>query len=296
MKRSWRSIVMSLAIMMVWTSCSDDALDNTGLSDDAAGKKGNPKSQSLAADYNVSLSSDGYVFTYTITKNEGAKDLGHFIIDLNNCGEESAHLASVLYASIKADDADAYEVDLQDSEGWGTGCSPSSLNFVKFDDLPKASVLELTFKLDMKYDNVTSSGWLKAGISCNTTEIQAPGCPIEECLFGLGSFFSRGAAAWESDVELGGFTYTQEEGKALWFGGNDSNVALKAFFRYVSVVLNNALANAPVGAISTIEAYFTDNGNKLTQGNITNGLFPSTPELSDALNELNDWIAENDCN
>jgi hypothetical protein len=296
MKRSWHSLAMSLIMIMVWTSCSDDTLDNAGLSEDAAGKKGNPKAQSAAGDYNVSISNNGYVFTYTITKNEGAKDLGHFIIDLNNCGDESAHLASVLYASVKADDADAYEIDLQDSEGWGTGCSPSSLNFIKFDDLPKASVLQLSFELDMKYDVATSQGWLKSGISCNAAEIQAPGCPIVDCLFGLGTYFSKGAADWESDVDLGGFTYNQAEGKALWYGGNDNNVALKAFFRYASVVLNGALENAPAAAIEAIEVYFEANENKLTHGNINAGLFPSTPELATALNTLNEWIAENDCN
>lgn len=293
MIKKWFSNLLTLTVFMLVSSCSDDSSDIAGPGDDAAGKSNNPKSQSSASDYNISLATDGYVFTYTITKNSGAKNLGHFIVNLNNCGDQSPHLASILYATITAD-GDTEPVVLDDTEGWGTGCLPVSSNFIKFDNLPAASVLELAFKLDTKYDKKASTGWVKAGTSCNTTPIEAPGCPVEECVYGLGHFFAYGSGAWAHNVELGGFSYTKAEGQALWYGGNDSNKALRAFFRYASLSLNGALDDAPQAAVSEIEGYFTENGNKLTQTNINNGLFNNSG-LDSALSAINTWIEANKC-
>lgn len=293
MKKRWLSIVMTLTIFMVAVSCSDESSDVTGPGDDAAGKGNNPKSQSIASDYNISLATDGYVFTYTITKNPGAKNLGHFIVNLDNCGDQSPHLASILSASVNAD-GHVTAVNLYDTEGWGTGCLPVSSNFIKFDNLPAATELQLSFILDSKYSNVAATGWVKAGTSCNTTSIQAPGCPVTGCVYGLGHFFSNGAAAWASDVTLGGFTYTQAEGNALWYGGNDSNTALKAFFRYAALYLSGVLGDAPQSAVQAIEDYFTNNGNKLTHTNINAGLF-NNATIKTALDEINAWREANQC-
>lgn len=293
MRTNWRSLFLSLAVILVWTSCTDNVMDGAELSDAAAGKSNNPKSQSIAGDYNVSLATNGYTFTYTITKNPGAKNLGHYIVDLDNCGDQSPHLASVLSATVTADGVTT-DVALQNSEGWGTGCSPGSTNFVKFDNLPAASVLELAFTLDSKYGKASSTGWLKAGTSCNSTTIEAPGCPTILCVYGIGHFFSNGSGAWPYDVSLGGFTYNKTEGQALFYGGNDSNVALKAFFRYASLALNGSLGDAPQDAITAIETYFSGNANKLTQANINLGYF-SNSGLGTALSTLNDWIEANKC-
>lgn len=277
-------------MIMVWTSCADNVMDGSELSDAAAGKSNNPKSQSSASDYNVSLASNGSTFTYTITKNAGAKDLGHFIVNLDNCGEESARLARVLSSSVNG-----VATNLDDTEGSGTGCAPTTTNFVKFDNLPKAAVLELSFTLDLKYDTKSSTGWLKAGTSCNSTTIGAPGCPIiDECAFGQGYFFSNGSGAWPNDVVLGGHTYTKAEGQALWYGGYDNNVQQKAFFQYCALYLSGSLAAGPQDAVAAIEAYFTNNPNKLTSANIGLGLFSGT-HLSAARTAIGNWIDENQC-
>ncbi len=279
-------------MILALTSCTDNVMDGSELSDAAAGKSNNPKSQSSASDYNVSLATDGYTFTYTITKNAGAKNLGHFIVNLDNCGDESARLASVLSASVDADGV-VTDVALQNSEGWGTGCSPTTTNFVKFDNLPAAAVLKLSFKLESKYGKTSSTGWLKAGTSCNATTIEAPGCPIELCVYGIGHFFSNGSAAWAQNATLGGHEYTHAEGKALFYGGYDNNVALKAYFRYVAILLSGALEEAPESSIQSIENYFASKP-KLTVSGLAAGTFNSSG-LNDALDALNDWIDENKC-
>lgn len=293
MLRNFRSLFWSLIMILIWTSCSDNVLDGSQTSGDAAGKSNNPKSQSSASDYNVSLNTDGETFTYTITKNPGAKNLSHFIVNLDNCGDQSPHLANVLSASVDADGI-LTSIFLDDTEGKGTGCLPISSNFVKFDNLPSASVLKLSFTLDSKYATASSTGWLKAGTSCNPTPIEAPGCPALDCLYGLGHWFANGSDPWANDVQVGGFTYTKAEGQALWYGGNDSNVALRAFFRYVSLSLNGALGDAPQSAVNEVATYFTNNPNKLTQANIIAGHF-SNSGLNSALSTINTWIEANEC-
>src|SRR5687767_2564924 len=73
---------------------------------------------------------------YTIAKTDpDAKDLGHFIVNLASCGDQSPTATDIVSATVNGVDWSAY---LQTSDGGGTGCEITSANFVKFDDLPAA--------------------------------------------------------------------------------------------------------------------------------------------------------------
>ena len=75
----------------------------------------------------------GSTWTYTITKAApGAKDLGHFIVDFDNCGEQSPSRARILSATVNGVDWLA-QIETTDT---APGCGVASSNFVKFDNLP----------------------------------------------------------------------------------------------------------------------------------------------------------------
>jgi hypothetical protein len=167
------SLFLCLTMTVLWTSCSDDAVDVSAPADEAAGKSAN--SDSHPGDYNISVTYENGIFTYTITKNPGAKGLSHFILNLQNCAENSATFANVLEPTVNGQPA-----EISNSEG-NTGCDVSAIttNFVKFDNLPDADVYIITFKLTYQTHGVVpSTAWLKAGTSCFPYAIDAPCCPL----------------------------------------------------------------------------------------------------------------------
>lgn len=181
-KRTSQFLLISGMLLLV-SSCSDESLDRSARPEHA-GKKAknselnsissNSNSSSSAGDYTISLSIDGKIWTYVITKNGNAKDLSHFIINLQNCAERSATIENIVSATVNGAPA-----TLENSEG-NTGCNVSSVtsNFVKFDDLPEADSYTIVFELDHKFGNfVGTTGWLKAGTSCVAYPILAPCCP-----------------------------------------------------------------------------------------------------------------------
>src|SRR5258706_8650213 len=112
--RKFAKMLFTIAVVLFWTACSDSS-QNVSPSTNA-GAKGSTKSTSNFGDYNVALavSTDGATWTYTITKNAGAKNLSHFIIDLNTCGDESATFDDILWATLNGQ-----PVVFTDTEGQG---------------------------------------------------------------------------------------------------------------------------------------------------------------------------------
>jgi hypothetical protein len=175
-KGRFMSVLFTFAFAVAFTACSDESAD-VAPSADASGKPGvnapNPNSTSSAGDYNIAVSKEGSVWTYVITKNEGAKDLSHFILNLQNCGLRSSTIDNILWAKVNGVDA-----NLSNSEG-NTGCELTTTNFIKFDDLPEADSYTIEFEFDKVIGNyVNSSVWLKAGTSCIEYTVNAPCCPL----------------------------------------------------------------------------------------------------------------------
>ena len=121
----------------------------------------------------TSQAGGGSTWTYTITKaTTDAKDLGHFIIDFNNCGDQSPSLAHIVSATVNGVN---WFGQLEASEG-RTGCDVDSSNFVKFDHLPAADTHVIEFTLDGIYPTVETTGWLNAGRACMRKGLLGPGC------------------------------------------------------------------------------------------------------------------------
>jgi hypothetical protein len=127
--------------------------------------------------YNVAVETSqaggGSTWTYTITKaTVDAKDLGHFIINFSNCGDQSPALAQIVSASVNGMD---WLGQIEASEGTA-GCNVDSTNVVKFDNLPPADTHVIEFTLDDIYPIVETTAWMKAGAACIKSSVLGPGC------------------------------------------------------------------------------------------------------------------------
>jgi hypothetical protein len=126
-------------------------------------------------DVAVLFSQDGEVSTwrYTVTKKAGAKDLGHFILDLATCEGQSPTAADIASATVNGVD---WSANLETTEGGGAGCAVGSTNFVKLDNLPEADTHVIEITLNGVFPPMDTATWLKSGPSCRTTAVLGPGC------------------------------------------------------------------------------------------------------------------------
>jgi hypothetical protein len=173
-------MVAMIALFTLAVGCSDDrevgsSSTGTFLSSSTDNAAPNAKSTSSAGDYNIALTVNGTIWTYVITKNPGAKDLSHFVLNFQNCGANSATISNILWATVNGQPA-----TLESTEG-NTGCNVEAVttNYVKFDDLASASSYTIVFEVDRLFGNfVGTTAWLKAGTSCFAYSVLAPCCPL----------------------------------------------------------------------------------------------------------------------
>lgn len=263
-----KKIILLVAIVVFSTfGCSDEtAIVNSDASMSSASTAKPSASTSQWGDYNISVtvSADGTIWTYTITRlKANAKNLSHFIIDLNNCGDKSATFGDIIWATVNGSPA-----NLTPTEGSGTTCNPqaTTTNFVKFDNLQAATSWVLVLKFDRGYSIADSAAaWIKAGTSCNQGTVSGPGCPTEEyCSFSQGFFFANGAVNngasqfWVNGLTIGGVTYTQAQGNNAWFidRGKGGDQTMNGFFQLGAARLSGVESEVAADA-AIIEAYFT---------------------------------------
>ncbi|WP_008585495.1 hypothetical protein [Niabella soli] len=137
-----------------------------------------PAAQSGAVNtgaYNISLAApsdnDNTVWTYTITKNDQAKDASYFILDLGNRGAEGPTFANIVSAKVNGAD---WTGKITNTSG-NTACDIPSANFVKVDGLGAADQYVIELKLDTIYSRVKTTGWIKSGASCAQQVMDGPG-------------------------------------------------------------------------------------------------------------------------
>ena len=266
------------------------------------GKGGN--SGSAYTDYNVVVTqnADGSEWTYTITKSKAnSKNLSHFIVNLGNCGEESATYSDVIWATVNGNPA-----NMAPTEGSGTTCNPqaSTTNFIKF-NVDSGTSWVIVIKFDRGYYVAQSTSWIKAGTSCNTGTVDAPGCPREEyCSFSQGFYFAGGNndsyLAFVNGLTIGDVTYTREQALAEWDAntGQGADAAMRGFFQLGALLLSELdIEGAGLSAeAALIETYFT-NLNVVTAvsplPNVNNDI--TKDQVSAAAGTIGDWIDANHC-
>lgn len=257
------------------TTNSETTTLNSSTSKVTTNSKASAASTSNFTDYNiaVSVSPDGSQWTYTVTKAKtNAKTLSHFIISLDNCGENSATFSDVISTSING-----VPTDISTTEGSGTGCNPqeTTTNFIKFPSFSAADSWTIVIQFDRGYETfATSAAWIKAGSSCNQGTVPAPGCPKEDrCSYSQGYFFANGANnngasdLWANGLIIGGISYSQTAGMDIWDfnNGKGKDTTLNAFFQLGAVRLSGAESEVASYA-AIIDAYF--NGINVTNSYI----------------------------
>lgn len=144
-----------------------------------AAQRQEPQRPEIAGDsHNVALevseNAGQTTWRYTISKaGPRSKDLGHFVVDFGNCGDESPTIGSIVSVTVNGED---WSDRIESSAGAGGGCDITSANLVKFDKLPPAATHVIEFTLDDVYPPMDASGWLKSGQTCVRTALLAPGC------------------------------------------------------------------------------------------------------------------------
>ena len=161
---------------------------------------------------------------YTITKTTNrTKDLGHFIVDFANCGDQSPKITDIVYATVNGV---KWLDQIEASEG-NTGCDVASANFVKFDNLPAADIYVIEFTLDGIYPPMDTIGWLKSGTSCVRKALLGPGCKGYTRTSAMEADASLEGKLY-SDINtymrLFGFDYTEEPNCTGGFGGHINGV------------------------------------------------------------------------
>ncbi|HEY7184163.1 MAG TPA: hypothetical protein VIC84_22200 [Blastocatellia bacterium] len=186
-----RTILFSILLLLAAGAIV--AKRESAIADTAAARQSqNPGSYNVG--FQLSQAGNNTTWRYTITKTAArTKDLGHFIVNFGNCGDQSPTIADILSATINGVD---WMGQIKASEG-NTGCDVDSANFVKFDNLPSADTYVIEFTLDDIYPPVDTIGWLKSGTSCVRTALPGPGC----------KGYTR-TSAMEADASLVGKLYT----------------------------------------------------------------------------------------
>ena len=188
----------------------------------AVGQGQNPGSYNV--DLQLSQAVNSTTWTYTITKaTNRTKDLGHFIVNFGNCGDQSPTIANIVSATVNGE---KWSDHIKASEG-NTGCDPDSANFVKFDDLPSADTYVIEFTLDDIYPLADTTVWLKSGITCVKQAMPGPGCKgytrtsaMEADASIVGKLYSD----INTYMRRFGFDYTEHPNCTGGFGGDIAGV------------------------------------------------------------------------
>lgn|GEM_PF-613468 len=263
-----------------------------------------------------------------VNKNPGngsngtVQDLSHWGITLPECLTlANIHLAKA-YAFKSEDQSESnvrfyniftpkYEADKSfDANGNvcpGTEAEPVMLKFDggdgkdygTFGSLP--TYYALVIDKDLPVDP-SGRAFYKSGNVTGSCEICFPGIGCEEpcvegCSFSQGYYFAKPNFVWPSSVTVGGYVYSQAEGKAIWDAVNRGGIAdaKKAFLQVAAIKLSGASVGkcATVWAdVEIIEDWMKSLNTKLTPANIRNF---SNPAAAQAAGRIGEWIDKNHC-
>lgn len=129
---------------------------------------------------------------------------------------------------------------------------------------------------------------------CGDTEIV--------CSLSQGYWFAKPNAVWPNGtVTIGGKTYTQAEGKAIWNYTNKGGLLyVKAAFTQASAIkLSNVSASAQIWQDVTLIDNYLTNLPKLTPTNLGSATFKNTTSnkyIGEAAGRIGTWISNNHCN
>jgi len=123
-------------------------------------------------------------------------------------------------------------------------------------------------------------------------------CGVTVCSFSQGYWFAKPNLTWGGTVTIGGKTYTQAEGRAIWNTSNAGGMrdAKKAFLQLAAIKLSGidpSTVPALAADAALIEAYFASIP-KLTPTTIPANSKTTKP-VGDAGGRIGNWIDANHC-
>jgi len=138
-----------------------------------------------------------------------------------------------------------------------------------------------------------------ANTGCCTKMVQGIGCKQSSCSYSQGYFFASPHPWPTATVEVGGFVYTEAEGRAIWNCSNAGGIpdSKKGFTQVASLKLSGlyppSTGDASIDAdIATIEAWLAGVGKLVACSNLPTG----NSAVSAAAGRIGQWINENHCN
>lgn len=138
---------------------------------------------------------------------------------------------------------------------------------------------------------LAKSDW-SANRTCST---QSCTPPENGCSFSQGYWFANGGHSWPGTVTLGGHTYTQSEGAALWsaYPAGSGGSALKCFYQAAAIILSSPdpLPQSVQDDVDLIDAELAG-----LSGKLTTSYHPSLSAAAvAAAGRISDWILNNHC-
>lgn len=117
---------------------------------------------------------------------------------------------------------------------------------------------------------------------------------INGCSFSMGYWFAKPNLVWGTNVTVGGFTYTQDQGKAIWNTSNRGGMkdSKLGFLQVAAIKLSGTvLPSASVWQdVAIVETWLATLG-KLSASNLPTG----NQSVKAAAGRIGDWIDANHC-
>jgi hypothetical protein len=138
-----------------------------------------------------------------------------------------------------------------------------------------------------------------ANTGCCSKTVQGVGCKEEIiCSLSQGYYFAKPGPTWPTPgtVEVGGYTYTEAEGRAIWNCSNAGGIkdSKKGFTQVAALKLSGAYptGNASIDAdVVTIETWLSTLGKLVACTNLPTG----NAAVGTAAGRIGDWINANHC-
>ncbi len=228
--------------------------------------------------------------------NGTVQDLSHWNITLGQC----ATMADIVSGAMSGDGLNWTNITPLNRIDPSQDCYTDSV--IKFDmgtSGNRKSYYQLTvnqnFDIDTEVTGVYKSG---RETGCGVFLFSGFGCPIVEensCSLSQGYYFAKPNLVWAGTVTIGGYTYTQAEGQAIWNTSNRGGIkdAKKGFLQVAAIKLSGSSVgpSASVWADVTIVENYLAGLGKLSPINLPTG----NAAAKAAAGRIGEWIDNNHC-
>jgi hypothetical protein len=237
--------------------------------------------------------------------NGTVQDLSHWDITLGQC----ATMADVVSAAYSADGTTwtPFIPTYEEDPSILNTCSIITGPVLKF-NFGTSGAAKSYYKLVISRNlNVDMAGgaFYKSGnnTGCGGLCFPGLGCPVVEdegCSFSQGYWFAKPDLVWPGNVTIGGYSYTQAEGVAIWNSSNAGGIgtAKKVFLQVAAIKLSGSSVSisATVWAQVQIAENWLATLPKLTPANVKSfNNAAGAAAAKTAADAISSWITENHC-